>query len=50
MIDDFCKGVNAKITFADAGVAEEAAALLAEGALSHWTALYGAIVPLLPAE
>ena len=36
--------------FADAGVAEEAAALLAEGALSHWTALYGAIVPLLPAE
>lgn len=36
--------------FADAGVAEEAAALLAEGALSHWTALYGAIAPLLPAE
>lgn len=36
--------------FADAGVAEEAAALLAEGALSHWTALYGAIAPLFPAE
>lgn len=37
-------------TFADAGVAEEAEALLAAGALPHWTALYGAIAPMFPAE
>ena len=37
--------------FADAGVAEEAAALLAdETALAHWAALYGTLAPLLPAE
>lgn len=37
--------------FADAGVAEEAAALLAdETALAHWAALYGAVAPLFPAE
>ena len=37
--------------FADAGVAEDMAALLAsDGALAHWAALYGAIAPLLPAE
>lgn len=37
--------------FADAGVAEEAAALLADvAALTHWAALYGAIAPLFPAE
>lgn len=37
--------------FADAGVAEEAVALLSdEAALAHWAALYGAISQLLPAE
>lgn len=37
--------------FADAGVGEDVAALLAdEAALAHWTALYGAIAPLFPAE
>lgn len=36
--------------FADASVAEEADALLAADALPHWTALYGAIAALFPAE
>jgi len=36
--------------FADAGVAEEATALLASDALPHWAALYQAVAPLLKAE
>lgn len=37
--------------FADAGVAEDMAVLLAsDGALTHWAALYGALTPLFPVE
>lgn len=36
--------------FADAGVAEEASALLQADALPHWVALYQVVAPLFPAE